>query len=65
MSSTHKDIEEQRTSKVAGELSQLVGFLETTKSQLDLTVREAKKSKLPANAKRAAGVREDGSVAIL
>ena len=52
MSSTYKDIEEQKTSKVAGELKQLVEFMGNAKKQLRQTVRSARKKHPPVNRRR-------------
>jgi hypothetical protein len=52
LSATYQDVEEQRTSKVAGELTQLVGFMTNTKKKLGKTVRRARKKSIPINRKR-------------
>ena len=52
MSGTYKDIQEQKTSKLAGELKQLVEFTGNAKKQLKQTVRAARKKPPPVMRKR-------------
>lgn len=52
LSMTYRDVEEQRTSKVAEEVTQLLGFLKDSKEQLARSVRAARKKNPPLLKKR-------------
>jgi hypothetical protein len=52
LSSTCRDLEEQRTSKVAEEMEHLLGFMRAAKTRLTSSVRTARKKNPPVNRKR-------------
>lgn len=64
LSSTHRDFEQQASSKVARELEELAGLMSNAKNRLGQALRAARRKPPPGNKKRA-GVTKDGNAEVV